>query len=167
MQDIVGLPDIPESLAAFVQAQFQLTFRSKHITEEKLEAFCACVDEAIQALPHFKGEGERGPGASRTIGEVPRFAHTLPCFDSMAVILQSLAKDGKLESIAQALPPVGDVMVPVRGGTLIARLALATDDPRGPPRVMSLHAKTCSITTVVRALAERDLLPDEEVCGTS
>ena len=28
---------------------------------------------------------------------------------------------------------------------------------------MSLHAKTCSITTVVRALAERDLLPDEEV----
>ena len=28
---------------------------------------------------------------------------------------------------------------------------------------MSLHAKTCSVTTVVRALAERDLLPDEEV----
>ena len=82
----------------------------------------------------------------------------------MAVILQSLAKDGKLESIAQALPPVGDVMVPVRGGTLIARLPkLATDDPRGPPRVMSLHAKTCSITTVVRALAERDLLPEEEI----
>ena len=60
MQDVVGCPPIPESLTAFVQAQFQLTFRSKHITEEKLEAFCNCVDEAIQALPSFKGEGERG-----------------------------------------------------------------------------------------------------------
>ena len=164
MQDIVGCPAIPESLTAFVQAQFQLTFRSKHITAEKLDAFCACVDEAISALPHFKGEGERGQARAERLALFRDSLTSLPCFDSMAVILQSLAKDGKLESIAQALPPVGDVMVPVRGGTLIARLPkLATDDPRGPPRVMSLHAKTCSITTVVRALAERDLLPDEEV----
>ena len=164
MQDVVGCPPIPESLTAFVQAQFQLTFRSKHITEEKLEAFCACVDEAIEALQHFKGEGERGQARAERLALFRDSLTSLPCFDSMSVILQSLAKDGKLESIAQALPPVGDVMVPVRGGTLIARLPkLATDDPRGPPRVMSLHAKTCSITTVVRALAERDLLPDEEV----
>ena len=164
MQDIVGCPAIPESLTAFVQAQFQLTFRSKHITDEKLDAFCACVDEAIEALPHFKGEGERGQARAERLALFRDALTSLPCFDSMSVILQSLAKDGKLESIAQALPPVGDVMVPVRGGTLIARLPkLATDDLRGPPRVMSLHAKTCSITTVVRALAERDLLPDEEV----
>ena len=82
---------------------------------------------------HFKGEGERGQARAERLALFRDSLTSLPCFASMAVILQSLAKDNHLESIAQALPPVG-VMVPVRGGTLIARLPkLTTDDPRGPP----------------------------------
>ena len=136
---------------------------SKYITEEKLEAFCNCVDEAIEALPHFKGEGERGQARAERLALFRDSLTSLPCFDSMAVILQSLAKDN-LRVHSPSITSGGRRHGARAGGTLIARLPkLATDDPRGPPRVMSLHAKTCSITTVVRALAERDLLPDEEV----
>ena len=100
-----------------MQAQFQLTFRANISVRRKLDAFCACVDEAIEALRHFKGEGERGQARAERLALFRDSLTSLQCFDSMSVIFQSLAKDGNLESIAQAFPPVGDVMVPVRGGT--------------------------------------------------
>ena len=56
------VPPIPESFTAFVQAQFQLTFRSKHITEEKLEAFCATVSTTrfkLYLLSRARASGAR------------------------------------------------------------------------------------------------------------
>ena len=80
MQDIVGLPDIPESLPAFVQAQFQLTFRSKHICEEKLEAFCNLCRRSHSSSTFFQGRGRARPGASGAIGIVPRLINITTMF---------------------------------------------------------------------------------------
>lgn len=166
MHAIVGVPPSPESVASFVQDQFLHTFRSKHIAQTKLDAFCACVDEACGALPTLKN-GERGQARCERLAllrDALQAADGVRSFDAMAVVLQALAKDGKLESVASALPPVGSVIVPVKGGALIARLPkLATDDPRAPPRTMALGTRCASIETVVKQLAARDLLPEEEV----